>query len=337
MSLFNLKTTGLSWSPDLVTVGIRDLAGVLGSGIGDLATLPVRLAPPALPAGNAPFSTIYAFGDSLSDAGNLYTVTLHAIPAAPYVDGHFTNGAVWVQDLAAGLGLPVPQPSTLGGTDFAYGDAETGSEALHALSPIDLPSQLLQFTAAHPLPDPNALYTLSIGGNDVFDAIAAYPANPTVAMADITGAVGNEMRFISALAGDGARNLAVLNVPDLGLTPSETAQGAQTGQLASSLSALYDAQLGASLSSLAASDHLNLHLVNSYALLDQAVSNPAAFGFSNVTEPVWTGNYTDPGSGTLNATGAAQNGYLFFDGVHPTAAAHALLAAAAQSSLGSAA
>jgi phospholipase/lecithinase/hemolysin len=28
----------------------------------------------------------------------------------------------------------------------------------------------------------------------------------------------------------------------------------------------------------------------------------------------------------LNATGAAQNGYLFFDSLHPTAAGHALLA-----------
>jgi phospholipase/lecithinase/hemolysin len=46
-----------------------------------------------------------------------------------------------------------------------------------------------------------------------------------------------------------------------------------------------------------------------------------------MTQPVWTGNLTDSNSGVLSATGAAQNGYLFFDSLRPTAAGHALLAA----------
>ena len=60
---------------------------------------------------------------------------------------------------------------------------------------------------------------------------------------------------------------------------------------------------------------------------------PAAYGFTNVTQPVWSGNLTDSHSGTLAATGAAQNGYLFFDDLHPTAAGHALLAAAVTQTL----
>ena len=35
----------------------------------------------------------------------------------------------------------------------------------------------------------------------------------------------------------------------------------------------------------------------------------------------------------LAATGAAQNGYLFFDDLHPTAAGHSLLAAAVTQTL----
>ncbi|HEY1413564.1 MAG TPA: hypothetical protein VGF36_15565, partial [Rhodopila sp.] len=72
---------------------------------------------------------------------------------------------------------------------------------------------------------------------------------------------------------------------------------------------------------------------NTCALLDAAVANPAAYGFSNVTQPVWTGGFTPGSGGTLNATGAAQNGYLFFDDLHPTAAGHAMLAAAVTNSL----
>ncbi len=327
MALVNLKTLGLPSGPNFISDAFDELAGAYGSITGGLG-LPVRPAP-----AGTPFSTIYSFGDSLSDTGNIYALTLHALPAAPYVGGHFTNGAVWVQDLAARLGLPSSQPSVLGGNDFAFGGAETGAEALHPQNPADLPSQLAQFAVARPVPAPNALYTLSIGGNDVIDAAAAYAANPALATADIAQAVGNETAFIAALAARGARNLAVLNVPDLGKVPSETARGPQAAQIASSLSALYDAQLGASLTSLAAKDHLNLHLVDTYSLLDQGVATPSAFGLTNVTQPVWTGNYTNPASGTLNAKGAAQGGYLFFDGLHPTATGHQIIATAAYAGL----
>jgi phospholipase/lecithinase/hemolysin len=320
VSSINLKTLGVPASPGFLG---DYLTGLLGGSV----------SPPAAPASGGPFSTIYAFGDSLSDVGNIANVTGHLLPAAPYVDGHFTNGPVWVQDLATQLGLPSPNASTLGGTDYAYGGAETGRDTLHAQNPSDLPSQFVQFAVSHPQPQPNALYTLSIGSNDVLDAISAYPTNPVGATTDITNAVQNETNFVSALASRGAHNFVVLNVPDLGDTPAETAQGPQVAQIAAALSATYDTQLSAALGSLATADHLNLHIVDTYALLDEAIASPAAFGLTNVTQPVWTGNYYNPASGVLNATGTAQNGYLFFDSLHPTATGHAVLAAAAQTSL----
>ena len=64
-----------------------------------------------------------------------------------YSDGRFTNGNVWVQDLAQNLGLPAVKPSLAGGTDYAYGGAETGQTSVHTVNPTDLPSQLAQFAA----------------------------------------------------------------------------------------------------------------------------------------------------------------------------------------------
>ena len=125
----------------------------------------------------------------------------------------------------------------------------------------------------------------------------------------------------------------VLNVPDLGQTPQEIAKGSTVAQSASMLSADYDNQLKTQLGAVAAQDNLSLHIVDTYSLLDQAVANPAAFGFTNVTTPVWTGNYTNPNSGHLNATGAAQNSFLFFDQLHPTSAAGSIVASAAQQNL----
>jgi phospholipase/lecithinase/hemolysin len=280
------------------------------------------------------YSTIYAFGDSLSDAGNISTATMHAIPAAPYVNGEFSNGPVWVQDLAARLHMPIPTASLQGGTDFAYGGAETGQDPLHTTNPADLPAQLAQFVAADPNPQPNALYTLSIGSNDVLDAASTYSANPAAANADVAQAVANETAFVAGAAAHGAHDFVILNVPDLGRTPYATEHGAAYAQAASALSAEYDTDLNASLTKLAADDHLDLHIVDTYTLLDQGIAHPQDFGLTNVTQPVWTGTYDNPSSGTLNATGAAQAGYLFFDNLHPTATGHEILAAAAQSSLG---
>jgi phospholipase/lecithinase/hemolysin len=278
----------------------------------------------------AEFSTIYAFGDSLSDAGNDYIASFGLLPSSPpYSDGRFTNGAVWVQDLAKTLGLPQPKPSLVGGRDFAYGGAEAGNEPLHTVTPIDLPSQLAQFLADDPHPQANALYTLSIGANDLLDAIPDYATNPAGAEADIQAAVNNETLFLQGLAADGARNFLILNVPDLGKTPEETGNTA----VASQLSSLYDSELDTSLKALVAQDHLSIHLVDTYALIDEGVADPKKFGLKNVTTPVWTGNYENPNSGTLNAHGNAQNTYLFFDHLHPTAAGHVIVAHAAYAAL----
>lgn len=290
----------------------------------------------AEPEGPAPleaaatYSRIYAFGDSLSDAGNDYIASFGVLPtSAIYYDGRFSNGPVWVQDLAKDLGLPAVTPSLAGGTDFAYGGAETGSEPLHSVSPIDLPAQLAEFLAQVPKPSAHALYSLSIGANDLLDAIPVYATNPTEAVSDVTTAVSNAVSFVGDLVADGARNFVILNVPNLGVTPSE----AGTAATATKLTLLYDQDLGKELTALQQKDHLSIHLINTYALIDNAVAHPSQYGLTNVTTPVWTGNYEDPTSGTLNAHGSAQNGFLFFDHLHPTETGHTAIANLALSKL----
>ena len=84
-----------------------------------------------LTAGAAAFSSLFVFGDSLSDTGNNAAVIdsgmalpLYApgertttpisspafIPTLPYASNRYSNGPVWVEGLAAGLGLSA-QPS----------------------------------------------------------------------------------------------------------------------------------------------------------------------------------------------------------------------------------
>jgi phospholipase/lecithinase/hemolysin len=58
------------------------------------------------------YTALFAFGDSLSDAGNAFIASGGLIPQPPYVGGHFSNGPTWVEDLSVGLGLGALAPAS---------------------------------------------------------------------------------------------------------------------------------------------------------------------------------------------------------------------------------
>ncbi len=101
-----------------------------------LAGLLLGMAGPAVAA---PYSALYAFGDSISDAGNIFVGTEGQIPLPPYSQGRFSNGPTWVQNLSVQLGLGPLTPSLSGGTDYAFGGAETGTTPVHSANETDLP------------------------------------------------------------------------------------------------------------------------------------------------------------------------------------------------------
>jgi phospholipase/lecithinase/hemolysin len=307
------------------------------------------------------FGALYAFGDSLADAGNLSittTPTGSTEPVSPpyfqqkygLVSGNiFSNGPTWVQNLSLALGLGTLSPSLTGGTDFAFGGAETGttpqSTNSTALQAISLPAQISQFQTTVPKPSVGALYTVSIGSDDLLDILAGPSLTAQQQTADVNAAVANEISSIKQLVTDGAKNLLILTVPDLGKTPDVTtgfvngsntpsaALNAEATQLASSYNAALAGQL-ATIASAGASTGVVVHVVDTFQLLNSAIANPASFGLVNATSPVWSGNFTSAGSGSLAVTGtAAQNQFLFFDRLHPTETGHQALADAAEQQL----
>ncbi|MFX5245275.1 autotransporter domain-containing protein, partial [Acinetobacter baumannii] len=66
--------------------------------------------------------------------------------------------------------------------------------------------------------DPNALYTVWSGANDIFAVAAGAPAQTTIATA-----VGAHVTAVASLRSAGARYILVPTVPDTGLTPSARA------------------------------------------------------------------------------------------------------------------
>lgn len=296
------------------------------SRLGALA-LAASLSAPALAA--SPWSNIYVFGDSLSDDGNnailadtfaggarqsTPTPSAGFVAEFPYAGSdRYSNGPVWAEDFAAHYGMTLA-PSLLGGTDYAYGGATAGPAG--AGIPPSVTDQVAMFLGTASTSRSSALYLIDAGGNDARDAITAAAADPTHASTIIGAAaatfVSQEKAVIDTLKAAGAKQFLVWDVPDLGLTPEARAAGA-LGMAASRQAAQVFNQ--ALVPMLQAE---GVGILDVYGLLDSAAANPAAYGLSDVTDAC--------AGPTLCAN---PGGYLFWDGVHPTAAGHALVADAA--------
>ena len=282
----------------------------------------------------AGFSAEYVFGDSLSDVGNVYLATGGLEPASPYVNGQFSNGPVWVQDLAARLGLPALTPSLAGGNDYAFGGATTGSTYTNNSAVPNLAQQVGSFLLGNASAPSDALYTFSIGANDLFAILNGSTGGLTPTQAAAAAA-----QVVASAAGDleaaGAKDLALFDVPDLGVTPEITALGQAASAAATALSIYFDQQVLLDLAPVEAAG-LTVFDLNTYALIDEAVKDPGALGFSNVTDPCWTGGFTGSATGgsVCSMLPAVQDTYLFWDDVHPTAAGQFLVADAALRAMG---
>ena len=301
------------------------------------------------------YSALYAFGDSLSDAGNLSILTrptgttrpvsppYHSAQYGNVGANTFSNGPTWVQEVSIALGLGTLAPSLAGGTDFAYGGALTGptpQNSSPATLAISLPTQLAQFKAQVPNPSANALYTVSAGANDLLAILSTSGLTAQQQTDDVNAAVANAVSFVRQLVGLGAKTLLVLNVPDLGKIPDVTTRQPQTGTAptaieteATQISSAYNAALSSQLAAVASANGVRIQIVDSYTLLDAAIASPAAYGLTNVAAPVYAGDNGNF-SGALAASGAAaQDQYLFFDSVHPTETGHGAIADLAEQQL----
>ena len=255
------------------------------------------------------FKTVFSFGDSLSDAGNDYIIDGRTDPVTPYYDGHFSNGRTWVEDLSQKLGLGTLTPSLAGGHDFAFGGAETGPTAIEGANPGDLLGQVAQYGLISAVQ--GALYTLDIGGNDIIKALDEFRAGKITISerrhGRRSGRGQHGPRRQDALRARRAQPL-VLRGAGSGASPHLRAEGAAWQNLASGLAQSFDQTV---LSDLVPLERLGLKVYDlpTYADLDLVVNDPSYFRsqygitFTNVTDPGWTGNFTDPSSGTwLQAT-----------------------------------
>ncbi len=270
------------------------------------------------------YSGITIFGDSLSDTGNVFAATGFSFPPPPYFAGRFSNGPVWVETLASGMGFGAQSTASfLGGNNYAFGGAR-----MNGTSPV--PGLLQQmgglWAPTHPAADPNALYVVVGGGNDMRDARAAFA---TASAADQAGrqgaaqaAVDNLIAGLGFLASRGAKEVLISNLPDLGGTPEAVGLGLQYAS--SDATQRFNALMGTVLAA-GASFGLNMHFLDMADVLadvlDDAQNNGGAqYGITNVFTPC---------GAFQGSIGISCDVSAFSDALHPTARAHQLLGQAA--------
>jgi phospholipase/lecithinase/hemolysin len=290
----------------------------------------------------APFSALYTFGDSLSDAGDSpFAVmslnnTLGGIcdpthPCPPYDGGRISNGPVASERLAVAL-FGDGNVTTSNFRSYAVAGATTGignagdggsvtSSGTFGLPGMrnELNSYLGHLNGGQA--DPNALYMVWGGANDFLAT-----DSPITSARNVAG-------YVNELAAAGARHFLVPNLGDLGATPLSIENGPAFQASATNFSVTFNSELNAQLNNLDAQfPSADIFRFDTFSFVNGVIADPAG-------HPDAEGNrLTDVTHSCLGSLDCFNpipifghdhsNEYLFWDDLHPTTQAHLLLAGA---------
>lgn len=305
-----------------------------------LATVLILLLPLTATAGD--FTGVVVFGDSLSDPGNHFVAfgTAAQQPFAPIPDDsyaigghHFSNGATWAERVATSLGAPQGGSPALRApgvfTNYAVGRARARAGA-PVFPDFDLGTQVGRFLSdAGGQAAPGHLYVIEIGANDLQDALTALAVDPsgltsvTILEQALTTVAGN----VYTLWASGARTFLVVDAPNLSITPAVRALGPIAQFVTAQLTGAYNAGLDDVLAALQPLPGIRFVRLDLGAVFAGVVSAPESVGVTNVDEPCLTFGVV------AQAVCATPNRHLFWDGIHPTARGHGIIADAALAAL----
>lgn len=260
------------------------------------------------------YTSVWIFGDSLSDPGNLSLATGGAIPPSPpYFQGKFSNGPVWADRITGDFTIDAKLPSG----NFAFGFATAVRNDDIALGrPVQIPDvpdqiELFKATGAGAI-GKRPVAAIWAGANDIFDAApggTAREAGRAAAKAVAKNAL--------VLAGLGFNDVAIFNMPDLSKTPSYNLFQPALAPQAAAGSAAFNRTIARRIDKLE-SKGLNIISYDMASLFADLVANPTDFGVQNATVPCV---FPAAAGGSVCSPEEAL-ALAFFDGVHPNSVIH---------------
>jgi len=280
-----------------------------------------------------PFSSIFVFGDSLSDTGNLAEFQGANFPNPPFFNDSVTNGPPAVALLAQRYGL-AERPSlfangfqdthNLFGPGFQFGTnyAFAGARAFNP-GQADLTDQVNAFLArpgGGGVAPSDALYVVWIGGNDI--RTAGHSGNTATANTLVTNAVNAIAADVQTLINKGARTILVPNAGDVGAIP-EFAEQSPTAQaqLATQSAILFNTLLAQALASIIVlNPTVTIDQFDFFDFSKNVAANAASLGITDTTDPCLKSNFTPNANCIDPVTHQIEfDKFLFWDNIHPTA------------------
>jgi outer membrane lipase/esterase len=314
-------------------------------------------------------SQIYFFGDSLTDSGfNDLWPGLQSGKAPTFTT---YGGYVWAQYLARdikGYVLPVypgPNPpdtitnnttplngagfvsGTLRGIDYAAAGSTTNSIGNGETWAPSLKQQIAHYlTTAPQTLDPNAVYFVWSGANDLLKLLNSVPA-PTelqLLIAANTAAV-NIATEVALLSSRGAKRIVVVSLPNIGFTPIIVFESAANPGLPAMLKTVtftFNSILNQQLGTVIKQYGTKVLYFDVYDLLDNVIAATKAgqpyvisgrsFKFVNYTQGACSP--VNPSAvPAIECSSTAPNNWIFADAVHPSGMAHEILAIAVETAI----
>jgi len=260
-------------------------------------------------------STLYIFGDSLSDVGNANAASAGLVPDINYYEGRFSNGPIFPDLLAQSLATPMKSSRSYG-SNYAFAGMRS----------IAVNAQVFNYQEnVNGVADAAAIYIIWSGANDLLELLRNPDSTNTVstAIAHIANAIEN-------LSSMGAQKIIVLNQVNMAKLPRTIAAENETpGTLAAAsvLTDEFNVALTNKLNEIETIPEKNISTIrfDVHALFEDMTANPTNYGLENVSEPCYIKNeFAVELSGNETICDSPDE-YLFWDSIHPTTAGHKIL------------
>jgi phospholipase/lecithinase/hemolysin len=301
-------------------------------------------APVSAAAQLVKYDALFVFSDSFGDTGNdwILTKSLGLTPAIPpsesphktYFRGRFSNGPIMFEHFWSNLnpngGPVVPSLSVSaiprkGAISFAYGGSKSGNDCFPFAGLQCQVEQFAELLGGAPPPS-RALFAVFSGANDV---LGADLSDPSMVEGVVKGIVSNVAQAIERLYALGARDVMVLNMPNLGVAPIVPVA---LKVPADGVAQYHNALLSAALSQLSSNlPGLRIIPIDVYGYLNSLIANQSFTNFNEPALPMPAATCLFDGAmpAGINcpdvATFNVDRGFFFWDIEHPSKAAHSAI------------
>lgn len=265
------------------------------------------------------FSSMVVFSDSGSDNGRSKYLPLTKSGAVATVtanNGAYTTnpGQVWTDQLGNKFGFAV-KPSTApgGGTNYSAGGAQIShssatSNAWSATSQVNA-----YLTATGGRADPNALYVVWIGSNDIKTNTSGPLGNSVGNSTKLDTLAAQTTALVESLSNAGAKNILVPNLRAIDTTNNLLASGNAVDLNVPASRAYYSQQVWNNL----AGKGIKFIPADVNSVYNDMIANPGRYGFVSVSVRTpacgtTTASYNCGPANLVNPT--ADQTYLFADG-----------------------